>query len=213
MFTSILMAAMEFDIRSVPGHDHAAIGYVLDSGANIVVPQVSTVEECKRVMSATKYGSKQNGTRSAPPFRLLFGVTDTPYTAGGDLHQCHNQQAAVMIQIESLEGINNLDAILTECPDVDCVWLGALDARINMNLPGGMGDGDEPEWLDAVATFEATLKKHDKPRGGFAMGNERLKECAKTYAVIFHDADVLRLSGMVQGHADAKSLVEEAMKP
>ena len=28
----------------VPGHDHAAIGYALDAGASIVVPQIDTIE-------------------------------------------------------------------------------------------------------------------------------------------------------------------------
>ncbi|KAH8882430.1 Phosphoenolpyruvate/pyruvate domain-containing protein [Thozetella sp. PMI_491] len=196
----------------IPGHDHAAIGYVLDCGANIVVPQVNTVEQCKYVLSATKYGSQCNGTRSAPPFRLLHRVTDIPSIEGGDLHKCLNEQAAVMIQIETLEGINNLDAILTECPDIDCVWLGSLDARINMNLPGGLGHGNEPAWLDAVTIFEQTLAKHNKPRGGFALGLEALKKCAETHAVIFYDADVLRLGGMMEGLCNARDIVEKTVE-
>lgn len=76
-----------------------------------------------------------------------------------------------MIQIETLEGINNLDAILTECPDVDIVWLGSLDCRVSMNLAANMGmGGDEPEWQAAEQKFVDTLKKHNKPRGGFGLG-------------------------------------------
>jgi hypothetical protein len=32
-----------------------------------------------------------------------------------------NDQAAIMIQTEALEGINNLNAIATEVPDIDVV--------------------------------------------------------------------------------------------
>ncbi|KAH9907287.1 Pyruvate/Phosphoenolpyruvate kinase-like domain-containing protein [Xylariomycetidae sp. FL2044] len=197
----------------VPGHDHAAIGYALDAGASIVVPQVDTVEQCKHVISAAKFGTKQNGTRSAPPFRLIPGLTDTPYRPGVDIHKALNEQAAIMIQIESLEGINNLDAILTECPDVDCVWLGGLDARVSMNLPANFGGvQDEPEWLAAVEKFHATMKKHDKPLAGFALGPDALKKAAESYCFITYDADIMRLAGMIPSFYETKAVVTEVQQ-
>lgn len=105
-----------------------------------------------------------------------------------------NDQAAIMIQIESLEGINNLDAILTEVPDIDVVWLGALDCRISMNLPGSFGQGSEPEWVAAVDKFNSTLKRHNKPRAGFCMGvGESLTNAAADNVLLVHAADVLKL--------------------
>ncbi|KAK3937950.1 Pyruvate/Phosphoenolpyruvate kinase-like domain-containing protein [Diplogelasinospora grovesii] len=192
----------------VPGHDHAAIGYALDAGASLVIPQVETVAQAKHVMSSAKFGTKQNGTRSAPPFRLVPGLTDMAYDGKRDVWQNLNDQAAVMIQIESLEGINNLDAILTECPDIDLVWLGSLDCRISMNLPanGGMG-GTEPEWLAAVAKFEATLKKHNKPRGGFSFAQgDALRAASEGYAFMLIAADVAKLGEMGQQLADARAV-------
>ena len=97
------------------------------------------------------------------------GLSDTCHDPSLTLWENLNEQAAIIIQIETLEGINNLDAILTECGDqIDAVWLGSLDARASMSLPGMMGA--EPEWLEAVAKYEATLKKHNMPMSGFAIG-------------------------------------------
>jgi 2-keto-3-deoxy-L-rhamnonate aldolase RhmA len=202
----------------VPGHDHGAIGYALDAGASLVIPQVETVEQAKHVISAAKYGTQQNGSRSAPPFRLIPGVTDISYDGTRDIHKCLNDQAAIMIQIESLKGINNLDAILTECPNIDIVWLGSLDCRVSMNLAGAMGGigATEPEWLEAVAKFEATIKKHDKPLGGFAFGNppfgspEAILAAGQKMSLIMITADVLHLMALGNDLGQARELLARA---
>ncbi|KAK4460657.1 Pyruvate/Phosphoenolpyruvate kinase-like domain-containing protein [Cladorrhinum samala] len=191
----------------VPGHDHAAIGYALDAGASIVVPQVETVEQAKHVVSAAKFGSKRNGTRSAPPFRLIPGVTDGSADGVRDVWQNWNDSAAIMIQIETLEGINNLDAILTEVPDIDVVWLGALDARVSMNLKSDwnyiLQGPQEPEWLAALAKYDAVLKKHDKPRGGFNLAPpDTWTEVDRGYSFFLHSIDFMKLISM-KGDADA----------
>ncbi|KAI9158150.1 4-hydroxy-2-oxo-heptane-1,7-dioate aldolase [Paramyrothecium foliicola] len=197
----------------VPGHDHACIGWALDAGASIVVPQVETVEEAQHVISSAKFGTKQRGTRSAPPFRYVPFLTDTPYDSTRDLHKCLNDQAAIMIQIESLAGINNLDAILTEVPDIDIVWLGSLDARVSMNLPGNFGFGEEPEWLAAKEKFFSIMKKHDKPYGGFAIASapfgspEAVRQAAETMSFMTITGDVLHLGYLANDLQQARELV------
>lgn len=197
----------------VPGHDHAAIGFALDAGASVVIPQVETVEEAKHVMSASKFGTKENGTRSAPPFRLIPGVTDGSHDPNLTLHQNLNAQGAVMIQIETLQAINNLDAILTEVPDIDAVWLGTLDTRVSMNLPhgGGMG-GSEPEWLDALKIFNETMKKHNKPRGSFGFPPpmttaDQFQTTVEKLSFCSIAADVFSLMQMNQSLKEAKELI------
>lgn len=157
--------------KRVPGHDHANIGFALDAGASIVVPQVETVEEARHVVGAMRYGRKVDGLRSAPPTRFIPGVTDIPVDPTASFHVNLNRQAALVIQIETLKGIHNLDAILEAVGDeIDSVWLGSLDARISMDLKAGGLDGDEEEWLEAKALYESTLRKHNKPASGLALG-------------------------------------------
>ncbi len=102
-----------------------------------------------------------------------------------------------MIQIETVEAIDNLDAILTQVPDIDAVWLGTLDIRVSMGFVAtGAGD-PEPEYLQAVAKFESVLKKHDKPRGGQRVGPpEIVKEACRDNSISFVAADALALVGL-----------------
>lgn len=184
---------------SVPGHDHAAIGYALDAGASVVIPQVNTVAEARHVVSAAKYGAKNRGTRSAPPFRLISGISTFPSDPAETIHENLNRQAAVMIQIETVEAIDNLDAILTECPEIDCVWPGLLDLRVSMDLPSPPIPGRplEPEFAQAMAKFESILKKHDKPRSGLAMGPPAAqKKQAQNNSLSFLGVDALALRGL-----------------
>ena len=115
----------------------------------------------------------------------------------------------MMIQIETLQGIKNLDAILTEVPDIDVVWLGTLDCRVSMNLPanGGMG-GTEQEWLDAVQLFEDTLTKHNVKRAGFAFGadDEGRVRNGKRNVLNICAADVMALLGLAGDLAHVREL-------
>jgi 2-keto-3-deoxy-L-rhamnonate aldolase RhmA len=134
------------------------------------------VEQARHIVEAAKYGAKIGGARSAPPARLMPGFSDTPLFPSMTLHQSVNKQAAIVIQIESLAGIKNLDAILTEVGEhIDSVWLGSLDARISMDIANGGLLGQEPEWLEAVALYESTLAKHNKPASGLALGTPEMK--------------------------------------
>ncbi|KFY35799.1 hypothetical protein V494_05586, partial [Pseudogymnoascus sp. VKM F-4513 (FW-928)] len=140
------------------GHDHANIGYALDTGASIMVPQVETVEDAKHIVSAAKFSKRLNGTRSAPPGRWLPGISDIGVKPELTLWENLNDQAAIIIQVESKEAVDNLDDILTECGDqIDAVWLGTLDCRVSMGLPGFWGE--EPEFLAVVETMNKALRK------------------------------------------------------
>lgn len=182
-------------VNRVPGVDHALIGYAMDAGASIIVPQVDTVEQARHVIAAAKYGRKANGSRSAPPERFLPGITDGRIDPSLSFHQNLNKQAAIVIQIESLEAIHNLDAILTEVGDqIDSVWLGSMDARVSMDLLAGGVEGDDPQWLEAKALYESTLRKHNKPASGLALDSPELtKSMARGRSFVVCSGDMFGL--------------------
>ena len=176
-------------------HEHSNIGYALDAGASLMIPQVDTVEQAQHIISSMKFGASVKGTRSAPPSRWVMGINDKSIDPSLTFHQSLNHQASLTIQIESLAAIQNLDAILTACKaDIDAVWLGSLDARISMGLPAF--GGGEPEWEEAVKLFEATMAKHDMPGAGFVFGPPEAREkLAKGKAWMCSSADILALMG------------------
>ncbi|KAB8236243.1 Pyruvate/Phosphoenolpyruvate kinase-like domain-containing protein [Aspergillus alliaceus] len=99
-----------------------------------------------------------------------------------------SKMTALMIQIESLEGIHNLDAILTKVPEIDIVWFGTIDARMSMGLAAGFGvRGSEPKWLGACDLFHATFRKYKKPHAGFSfVEGEELRKATSDMAIVYN---------------------------
>lgn len=163
-----------------------------------MVPQVETVEDAKHIVSAAKFGKKINGTRSAPPGRWLPGISDIGVNPELTLWENLNNQAAIIIQVESKQAVDNLDDILTECgKHIDAVWLGSLDCRVSMGLPGFWGE--EPEFLEVVGTLTRTLRKHDMPYAGAVMGSpEEVKAmgAGKSFVAVQGDVYSLITTGM-----------------
>ncbi|OQE47451.1 hypothetical protein PENCOP_c001G05743 [Penicillium coprophilum] len=174
----------------VPGHEHSNIAFALDAGASIVVPQVDTVEQAEHIISAAKYGAVRNGRRSAPPARLIPGLSATAIDASRSIWENVNDQAAVIIQIESERGVKNLDAILTSVGDqVDAVWVGTLDLRVSMGLDELWGE--EPEFREVMRLYEETLRKHKKPNSGQCFHENWALGVDKTFTVVTGDVVAL----------------------
>lgn len=166
---------------------------VLDAGASIMIPQIESVAQAKHVLASCKLGVKNGGTRSVPPARYIPGFSDTLHDPSITLWESFNRSAAIIIQLESAQGVRNLDAILTECGhQIDACFIGTLDVRASMGLGGPWGD--EPEFLETVQLFGDTLIKHNKPRaGGVAGPPEMKKQLGCKNAVVFTTLDVHKL--------------------
>ena len=121
--------------------DPAEIMHYLDAGSyGVICPLISTAADAAALVSACRYPPA--GTRSFGPARgLLYGGTG--YRAGAD------EAVVVLAMIETLEGLDNLDAILA-VSGLDGVYVGPNDLSLTM----GHEPANEPSVPEVVAAIE-----------------------------------------------------------
>ena len=155
-------------IVRVPGVDIQLIHRLMDCGLmGIIVPDVTVPDEIQSVVNAAKYPPL--GKRS-----VTIGVANTDYRIlNRDEYLRHaNQNTTIISQIESREGLDNLDEIAA-VPGVDVLWVGHNDLSESLGVPG---DFNHPTFIDAVKGVVGTARKHGlgvgvQPRNG-AMAQE-----------------------------------------
>ncbi len=107
-------------------------------------------------------GTRSIGGAFAP---LAFGTTDWP-----DYASIANDEILVVLQIESLSGLQNLDAILG-VPGVDVAFVGPNDLHASLGLPPS-NEGAEPEFVKAIEQIKAGARQHNVALGIFTSGGE-----------------------------------------
>ncbi len=116
-------------VLRVPWNDAVVIKRVLDAGAQtLLVPFVQDADEARRAVAATRY----------PPagVRGMAGMTRaTRYGTITDYTQQADKGLAVIVQLESPQALDNLEAI-AQVPGVDALFLGPADLSATMGLPG-----------------------------------------------------------------------------
>jgi 4-hydroxy-2-oxoheptanedioate aldolase len=142
-------------IVRVSGNDPKQIMKVLDAGAmGVIVPLVNNRAEAAAAIAACRYPPQ--GMRSFGPIRAaLYGGRG--YAAEA------NDQIACIAMIETREGIENLEEIVTT-PGLGGVYIGPSDLALALGLPPN-GDTDEPLHLATVERILQTCKRHGVPAG------------------------------------------------
>jgi len=137
-------------IARVPWNDPALIMKMLDAGAyGIICPMIQTREECERFVRACRYAPI--GYRSSGPIRAAVW-------AGDDYHEKADDTILTFAMIETVEGVKNLDAILTT-PGLDAVYIGPSDLSITLGGKPGL-DQTNPKVVEAIDTILAGCKRH-----------------------------------------------------
>ncbi len=129
-----MSAGTAVPMARVARNDYTLIGRLLDEGMlGIVVPMVHTPEDAKAAADACHF--PPHGTRSWGWGRARVH--------GADYSDWIDEQLFVAVQIESIQAVENAEAILAT-PGVDGCWLGPSDLALSMGIhPRDMAKHEE----------------------------------------------------------------------
>ena len=169
-------------IVRVKGTDAHAIGSALDSGAGgVQVPNVETAEQARAAVQAARFHPL--GARGVCRFVRAadYGARDrADYFSGSN-------ECVLVLQVEGLEGVANLDAILA-VPGFDVLFVGPYDLSQAAGKPGQI---DAPEVRALIDRIAATAKAAGKALGIFCDTPEALARYREQgIAYIAHSVDV-----------------------
>jgi 2-dehydro-3-deoxyglucarate aldolase/4-hydroxy-2-oxoheptanedioate aldolase len=123
----------------------------LDTGAlGIIIPRVENQEQVEQAVSFAKYpplGRRGAGGEGRNAYERLNALQAV---------ETSNAESMVVVQIESQEGINNLEGIAS-VPGLDVVCVGPQDLSISL---GVHGDFSAPVFIEAIEQIVATCTPH-----------------------------------------------------
>jgi 4-hydroxy-2-oxoheptanedioate aldolase len=174
-----------------PSSEVWMIKQLLDIGAQtLLIPMVDTAEQAAAVVAATRY----------PPAGIR-GVGSSLARVSGfgneaDYAKNASDQICVLVQVESLGGLENLDKILAT-DGVDGVFIGPADLAASM---GYLGQTQHPAVVSAVESAILRISSSGKAAGVLSVNRELAHRYLKSGArFVAAGSDV---SFLVQGTRD-----------
>ncbi|RLC60919.1 MAG: hypothetical protein DRI01_09345 [Chloroflexi bacterium] len=138
----------------------------LDIGAmGVMLPQINTQAEAKAVVEAVKYPPQ--GRRGLAAVRAAdYGLTTSlkEYTIKA------NQETLVIVQIETMDAVNNLDEFLS-VEGIDVFFIGPSDLSASM---GYVGEPNHPEVQAMIEKLIQRIHAAGKVAGTVAYTHEAL---------------------------------------
>jgi len=151
-----------------PWNDAVSIKRILDAGAQgIVIPYVNTAEEARNAVAACKYPPEGIRGAALSPRAAGFGQSDCSF------FERSNAEIIVIVSIETVEAVQNLDAIL-QIGNLDGIFIGPMDLAVSM---GHAGDSECDEVQQVIAEIESKVLASDKFLGTVATNWEKADRC------------------------------------
>ncbi|KAF7183278.1 hypothetical protein CNMCM7691_003191 [Aspergillus felis] len=193
--------------------------YALGAGAGgVVMPHVQNAKQAEELVQLCRFPPL--GGRSFPPAALI-GEQQNRTPEGKTTYDVWDEHAAVICQIEDLEGLENVEEICrvpgahvltlhTWSSAVDGLFVGTGDLRMCLNLAHGSLDGDEAVFLSALRKIRDAAKANHLPIMGFGIspsGVELRREMGWNAFIIHGDIDAICTSAVqsLQTYTDAVS--------
>ena len=137
-----------------PVTDYHHVAHLMDVGAmGLLVPLVNTAAQIEHAIECATYPPR--GRRGC-----AFGISHDDYKGGdfADKMRRANENLLVIAQIETAEGLANVDAIAA-VDGVDGLWVGQVDLTTSLGIPGRF---DHPTFTDATKRVRDACHKHGK---------------------------------------------------
>jgi 2-dehydro-3-deoxyglucarate aldolase len=161
-----------------------AIAKALDVGAaGIIVPQVNSADQARRIVDAAKYapvGSRGRGLARAHG----YGTKLAEYAATA------NDTVVVVVQAEHADAIQRIDEI-TSVEGLDGVLVGPYDLASSLGHPG---DVEHPDVLAAIARVRDACRSHGLPAGILGITPQIVRQYIdQGFTLVIAGIDVLML--------------------
>lgn len=141
-----LRGAATTPIVRPPWNDMVWVKRVLDLGVQtLLIPYVQTAEEAAAAVASMHYPPA--GRRG-----VAGGTRATQWGRIRDYYRCAGEEVCLLVQVESRQGLDNLDAIAA-VPGVDGVFIGPADLSADMGHPG------QTQHPDVQAAIEAAVRR------------------------------------------------------
>lgn len=167
----------------VPNLDPSLIGRALDLGADgIMVPRIHSATAARLAVAACYYPPR--GTRGVGPVRAAGYGTDRDYLAQA------NRRVAPLLQIESREGVENIDEIL-EVSRIGAVFIGPNDLAASL---GHFADLRHGEVEEAIQHVLARCRERRVPTGCYCSSGVQARQRADEgfqFVNVVHDVGAL----------------------
>lgn len=185
----------------LPVGDVRLVKQALDIGVQtLLVPMVNTARQAAEMVRATRYPPEGiRGVGAAMARASAFGGI-------ADYVDDANDQICLIVQVETRDGLDNLDAIVAT-PGVDCVFLGPADLAASL---GHRGDPGHPEVQAAISDAARRIAEAGKAVGmiTFDPGQiARLADLGATFIAVGGDIAIL-----AKGLRDRATFARETLR-